>query len=143
MLMLPTGEPSGPLTIEPTEIAHKHTVTGLPRGCETLISSGASATPYVFGPASKSVYIVRVTSITPNDRNTITISGDVVNADVYDLSGTAPEPGSGVGAPPLAAISIYIYESNSTSQQLTLSWSGSAAAFKVEYLVAAYRDWET
>jgi len=134
MLQLPAGTAAGPYVVTPTNIAHK-VMASIPDALATLQNDSVAATPYFFGPASEEVHVVRVTSIAPEGHDKVVISGDLANASAYDLSGTVPTPGSGVGVAPLTTISLYASEIGTSSQTLVAGWSGSAEMFLVEYKV--------
>lgn len=133
MVHCANGNVAGPYTVGPT--AYAHCVTGTIPDFKNIEEQGLSAAPYIFGPASTEVMVIRITGIAPDGRNQITLTGDVVNVDVYDLSTDPPELGSGIDLDPLETVSIYLESQTLTTQRLKIGWSGSGDSFKVEYSV--------
>nr|WP_240194925.1 host specificity factor TipJ family phage tail protein [Desulfobulbus rhabdoformis] len=133
MVQLPDGTGGGPYTVHPTNYAH--CVAGAIPGLRTLKDDAHKATPYVFGPVSEDIHVVRITSIAPGGRDKIELGGEVVNVEVYDLSDAPPTPGSPIVAgDPLISVDV-AYEGlddDGFTRHLLLTWSGSADTFLVE-----------
>lgn len=131
MLQDPDGSTVGPYVVLPTD--YVHCVEGVIPGIETIQNDDLGATPYIFGPVSESVHIVRVMSIAPQGRDKVSLVGQVVNTDVYDLTGTAPSPSNPVVAGvPLISLALQYQGLDGTNRSFMIAWSGSAQTFRVE-----------
>lgn len=131
MLQGPDGSSMGPYVVLPTDYAH--CVEGTVPGVKTVQNDDLGATPYIFGPVSESVHIVRVMSIAPQGRDRVSLIGQVVNVDVYDLTGTVPSPSNSVGAyAPVETVQIQREQSTGDTRYFIVAWSGSATSFRVE-----------
>jgi hypothetical protein len=133
LISLPDGSTSGPHTITPTEYAHKH-LCALPT-LPTIEADGYGA-KYIFGPQSVAVRVVRVMSISPEGRDKVTIFGQVVDESIYDYIGTAPTFSEEeiLSVDPLRAVAVAVDDYDTTTGTISIhaTWSGSAAAFRVE-----------
>jgi len=127
------GSVAGPYACLPTLQSHVLKAT-LPAGIKTMAESGSNATTYVFGPQTESTKIFRVMSITPKGRDSVSIMGQIVNQDAYDLTGTVPGIGGNpVDTTPLSSVTIIYGGLNDLNiPSFNVSWLGSVAVYRVE-----------
>jgi hypothetical protein len=105
-----------------------------PLGVSSLDTDGPGlATRYIFGIETNDPLFIRVGSIRPQGRDSIQISGSVINDAVYQDPGTAPAIGSFYGTPALLASFNLTYDGpTSDGYEFSLSWSGRADEVKIE-----------
>ena len=128
---LPDGSSGGPYVVTPSDYAHM--VYGPISVLEPLAENDLKATRYLFGPAEKDPMFVRVGCIQPQGKDKIKITGNLINDDIYDSPGTAPEIGSVVGSPDLLeSISLSYVEQTSDGYAFLVSWVGSADSVLIQ-----------
>ncbi len=131
LFALSDGTKAGPYTATQTDVAHK-AIVSVADELLTIRDNDLRATRYIFGPASESERLVRVMAITPESRDKITITGQVVVEEIYDAFGTAPSYDENpLTADPLIAVTLYL-QSIDTAYNYYVSWSGAAATFLIE-----------
>ena len=124
------GTVLGPYTVAPT--SSTHCVTGTTALLNTLADDGLKAMRWLFGLATDEPMMVRVSSIRPQGRDSIQISGSMIDDDVYGAPGDVPEIGE-TEAALLAGVSLErLEEDSSGSDNLRLAWSGSAVSVRIE-----------
>jgi len=126
------GTVLGPYTVTPS--GSNHCVVGSTALLNTLADDGMKASRWLFGLETDEPLMVRVTSIAPQERNSIQISGSMIDDDVYGAPGDAPEIEEGSGeAALLTGVSLeQLGEDSSGNYELRLTWSGSAVSVRIE-----------
>ena len=130
-ITLEDGTAGGPYTVTPTEYAHA--VAGSIPVFNTLNDDGLKATRFLFGINGDNKLLMRVNSIVPQGRDSIKISGTIVNHDVYNNPGTAP--GTGVftwDQNLLDSINLIYLGESSDGHEFQLTWAGDAETVRIE-----------
>jgi len=124
------GTVLGPYTVTPH--SSSHCVIGTTALLKTLADDGLKASRWMFGLDTEEPMMVRVGAINPQGRDSIQISGSVIDDDVYGAPGDVPEIGETESAL-LAGVSLESLEEDSSgSDNLRLTWSGSAVSVRIE-----------
>jgi hypothetical protein len=134
-VVLEDGTTGGPYTVEPTSYAHA--VTGSIEILSTLTADGLKASRFLFGVDATDKLLVRVGSITPNGRDSVRISGTIVDHSVYDNPGTVPEIEELVWEQELLDSINLIYTGESVipppGRWFRLTWVGDAEMVFIEF----------
>lgn len=125
------GEAQGPYTVYTTDYAH--CVAGDVPGLMTLEHSDLRAAHFLFGPAGTEPLAMRVSKVLPQGRDKVTISGAIIDDDIFADPGDAPAIGETVLIRDLLSGFSLIYTGESGSDHAFLvNWIGTAEKVRIE-----------
>lgn len=147
-ITLPDGSTGGPYTVESSENEHC-VIMDSDFSPDTFDSDGLQAARFLFGVEADYALMVRVGSIKPQGRESVTITGTIIDDSVYNDPGSVPPIGGDFGGSPLlfdldleyyGSDSDFSSDSSSDSDSdsdffyyyFSATWDGNASKYKIE-----------